>query len=133
MNKVKICLLLWGVYIMNFNFDDLSQKVTNVFHTAVKKTNKVVESAKISYSISDAENTLNKAFTELGKKIYYSKDALDNIDIEGELEAIDFLVEKVNSEKEKLSAVKCTTNCPACGAKIDKNDDFCKKCGNKLD
>ena len=119
--------------IMNFNFDDLSKKVTDVFHTAVNKTTKVVESAKISYNISDAENTLNKAFAELGKKIYNSKDALGDLDIDGELEAIEFLIQKVNSEKEKLSAVKSTTDCTSCGAKVDKNDEFCKKCGNKLD
>ena len=118
---------------MNFNFDDLSKKVTDVFHTAVNKTTKVVESAKISYNISDAENTLNKAFAELGKKIYNSKDALGDLDIDGELEAIEFLIQKVNSEKEKLSAVKSTTDCTSCGAKVDKNDEFCKKCGNKLD
>ena len=118
---------------MNFSFDDLGNKVNRALHTVVKKTNKAVKTAKISYNLSEVQNDLDRAYAALGKKIYDNLDNLDELNIEDDKYIISQLKEKLDAEKDRLSAVKDKKRCTNCDAEIDNNSAYCDKCGFKID
>ena len=118
---------------MNFSFDEIGDKVNRAFHTVVKKTNKAYETAKISYNVSGVKDELKDAYAALGKKVYENSDNLCETDIENDLIIIKTLLDRLNSEKDRLSTVKDKKRCQNCGQEIERDSAYCNKCGEKID
>ena len=118
---------------MNFSFNELSDKANQAFHKIVKKTNKVVENAKISYKVSELQDDLLQAYAELGKKVFENQCDLAELDIDDNKFIISQLLQKLDSEKSRLSTSKNKKTCPNCNTNIELDSEYCNKCGSKID
>lgn len=111
----------------------LAKSVGDGAKTAVKKSEDMVEIAKLNKSITNEEDRIKLTFVEIGKMIY-SKYENDEI-IEDELvqfcQKIDEFYKNIYSLKEKIADIKNVRICSNCGAELELDSDFCVKCGAK--
>ncbi|MBQ2897692.1 MAG: hypothetical protein IJE46_05175 [Clostridia bacterium] len=98
-----------------------------------KETGKLVESAKLTYTASDIESQLEKAYASVGKKFIDSCLHENNIpeQLTQEFELILELKKALGDAKDKIAEIKNTKKCPACSEPIAESDAYCKKCGAK--
>ena len=114
------------------HFKDEAEKLTK---EAVDKTKKAIDKTKYNYTISGIESRCKDHLAELGKKLYeeYQNGAEFEGDILETCQKIDELKREINEIKEKIADINDGTICSDCGAIIDTDASFCKKCGNKID
>ncbi len=98
-----------------------------------KETGKFVQSAKLTYTASDIESQLNKAYASVGKKFYDACIHENNIpeELAEEFEHIAELKTELETAKDKISEIKSTKKCPACSEALNEGDAYCRKCGAK--
>lgn len=115
-------------------FEDVFSKARSAADYAGKKTGEVVEITRLRLSVSDAEGKLNKAFAELGEKVYgAAKDQSDCTDFIHEKSGeIDGLYAQIQELNEKIAALKKEKKCAGCGYSNPEEASFCLKCGAKL-
>ena len=111
---------------------DEAEKLTR---EAVDKTKKVIDKTKYNYTISGLESSCKDYLAELGKKLYeeYQNGAEFEGDILENCQKIDELRKDIDEIKGKIADINDGTICQNCGALIDTDASFCKKCGNKID
>ena len=122
----------------NLNLDELFSKfgetARSVTKNVVVKANDTVESAKISWAISEAEKKIEKLKLSIGDVIYdeYLK-SKDFAGVIGELcDKIDNLNDEIETMLDKKAEVKNEKRCDVCGAFNKINGVFCSVCGEKL-
>ena len=101
---------------------------------AVDKTKKVIDRTKYNYTVSEAEGRIKNILAELGRKLYeeYKDGAEFDEDISEKCEKIDEIQKDIDEIKQKIAETHNGKICSECGAIIDDDDTFCKKCGNKI-
>lgn len=111
---------------------DEAEKLTK---DTVDKTKKVIDRTKYNYTISELESRIKDILAELGKKLYdeYENGAEFDGEIKDNCQKIDELKNEINEIKLKITQTTNTKICTDCGSLIDKDDSFCKKCGNKAE
>lgn len=102
---------------------------------AVDKTKKVIDRTKYNYTVSELESRVKDVLAELGKILYeeYENGTEFEGDIKEKCEKIDELKKEIDEIKLKIAETSNGTVCRECGAVIDKDASFCKKCGSKAD
>ena len=98
------------------------------------KANVAVESAKISFAISETENKISELKEKIGDIIY--NDYKENKELDGNLgeycRMIENLSDDVEAMREKQAEVKSSVRCSHCGKLNDDRNTFCADCGEKL-
>lgn len=112
--------------------DKLGATLTSVGNTIGDGANKVAGEAKIQAKLLEEKNTINNAYSNLGKAYYEAhKD-----DTEGEffntIDAINKEFANIDALKKELQELKGLKTCPQCGEAVSTDHDFCPKCGAKL-
>ncbi|MDL2258517.1 zinc ribbon domain-containing protein [Eubacteriales bacterium OttesenSCG-928-K08] len=108
------------------------KKLSNIADSASQKTNELVETAKMNAEISRLEADIEDLQFELGK-LYYS-DNKQNADSPYN----DIIVKIHKCEKEihdcnqRILAHKGLEYCTHCGGVVANADEFCSKCGRRL-
>ena len=122
-------------------FDNI-KKGMNIAISGAEKLTKVVKNksvhiydvTKLNLALNDTEGKLNKHYQKIGEIIYGKY--LDNRDLDDEIEnycqEIDDFLAEINEIKERISTLKNTSLCPACGQSTEKDSEYCSKCGSKL-
>lgn len=110
-------------------FDDLGKKLTQAGQTAVEKTKKVADIAKLNSYIYDEEKRIDNNYREIGK-LYLS---LHGEEPEGEfagmISAIREAEEKICGFRHQITEIKGIVVCEKCGAEVPLNAVFCSSCG----
>lgn len=122
----------------NFNLDEIfgkfSGKAKSITKNVASKANDTVESAKISWAISEAEKKIEDLKMNIGDIIY--NEYLKSKDFEGVLgelcEKIDNLNEEIEIMQDKKAEIKNEKRCEVCGAFNKLNGVYCSACGEKL-
>ncbi len=111
---------------------DEAEKLTK---EAVDKTKKVIDKTKYNYTISEIEGRIKENLAELGKKLYdeYQRGTEFDGDVSELCEKIDELQAEIDEIKGKIADMHNGAVCSSCGAIIETDASFCKKCGNKID
>lgn len=111
------------------------EEVNKVAKCVVKGTNNLVESTKLSLSLSELEDKLKLAYEDIGKKVYLYKTSCIDLDtsFEEEIMEINNLHAQIKELKDKLLDIKNKQKCSCCGCEIHANDKFCRNCGNRVD
>ncbi len=101
--------------------------------TAVKKSEDMVEIARLNKAITNEEDRIKLTYVEIGKEIYSRYERNDNIHEElVELcGRIDEYHKNILGIREKIAQLKNVKICSSCGAELELNSEFCVKCGGK--
>lgn len=115
-----------------FQVKDEAEKITK---DAVDRTRKVIDRTKYNYTVSELESRIKDVLAELGKKLYeeYENGNEFEGDIKEKCEKIDELKKEIDEIKLKIAEASNGTVCRECGAVLDKDASFCKKCGSKVE
>lgn len=111
----------------------IAKSVGDGAKTAVKKSEDMVEIAKLNKSITNEEDRIKSIYNEIGKIIYLKYE--NNEAIEDELielcNKIDEYQDNISSLKQKIAEVKNVRICSNCGVELEIDTEFCGKCGAK--
>ena len=115
--------------------ENLAKKFGEISQTTGKKANELVEVTKLSLNISSEEDKIQRAYKEIGEKIYKQYADGDTTD-EALLEIcqnIDASKHNIATYKDKIIEIKNIKLCVTCGSETQKSDQYCRKCGAKVD
>ena len=123
----------------NYRIDDILSGVLSgakrVTNNVAKKANETVETAKISFAISNTEDKIADCKVQIGDIIF--REYLKQKDFEGEIgdlcRKIDNLLDDIEVMRDKQAEIKKGKRCKACGEVNDDKNTFCAECGEKLD
>ena len=103
--------------------------------TVVTKSSEIVEITKLKYSIADIEGEISKLMRAIGEKVYesYKNGTEPDESINEFCSEISAKYAEIDEKRTKLCEIKKEVICKSCGKSVDKDADFCPKCGQKLD
>ena len=101
---------------------------------AGKKAGQMVDVAKLNVQLFDLNSELSDVLRQLGQVMYdtHRGDTSGGEKVPALLDRADELTARAESVKERISALRQSTACPACGAACGREDQFCRSCGAKL-
>ncbi len=111
-------------------FKQIGTSVSDAGKAGLEKTKEFRDSARITMEIRDRENSIHKAFRELGKA-YYRDHRKDE---DPEYEQVDFIraaFEEIGELKASKDEVRGVRRCPKCGEVVQNGANFCPNCGEK--
>ena len=113
-------------------FENLNEKITKTGKAVEGKTKKIAESAKLSYKVSEEKRALELLFTALGKACYKAESENGESVYADSCAEISEKIAKIEEMKAQIRAVKGVVICDNCGAEVSIENDYCGKCGSKL-
>ncbi|NLY44046.1 MAG: hypothetical protein GX066_08795 [Clostridiaceae bacterium] len=115
--------------------DDIKNKVAETAKNAIKKSNEIVEIAKINLAIGDSQSRINSLLRDVGKIIYDAYKAGDYFaeEISSKCLEIDEIVDNVNNLRKKLCQLKNIKICPQCEKENERDACFCSRCGYRIE
>lgn len=114
-------------------FENLGKKLSETGKAIGDKTKQVSEATQLSYKISVAEREKETLFAVLGKSVYEQARSDSLSPYFGKCEEISAKQDEIDEMKKKLDVLKGIVICQSCGAECGKDNDFCGKCGAKLE
>lgn len=114
-------------------FYKIGDKVVEVGSAASDKAKMVAEIAKLNGKIREDEEDINRIYTKIGRTVYESHldpDAQHNF--EDDFQEIEDKKKDIELSRDTVCTLKGTARCPVCGAEVEKDAYFCKKCGAKM-
>ncbi|MEL7608454.1 MAG: zinc-ribbon domain-containing protein [Bacillota bacterium] len=114
------------------SFNDFGKKLSGFVQNASKKSEEMIDNAKLSSEINRFEGNIHDLQLSLGKA-YYEKYAQDETcEFADYIVKINALVADIQKRNEILLARKNLRNCPNCQTTVPLNNVFCGKCGMRL-
>ena len=115
-----------GVY-MGFS-EDFTDVASKVLSDVSDKAKELGNNSKLSVDKKKASMELSKMYLELGRRYYEeNKDSADE-----DIEAITIKRAEIKKLNDQIIKNKGGKPCPSCGKIVEKDADFCPKCGEKL-
>ncbi len=117
--------------------EEISKKVgdtaSNTYNTVADKSGKLIEETKLKISISDKETDIDEIYEEIGKSIYTTYKAGEDVgkDFTKQCKKIDKLNDEINEMNKKILYNKNLRTCENCGEIISLDSKFCTNCGEK--
>jgi len=114
---------------------DIRGTIANLTKTAAKSSGDFLKSTKLSMSLSSEEGNLKELQLELGRKvheIYQYGGSLGKFFDEKYLE-IEACERKIAELREQISEIKGTKQCVKCGKSLNRDAEFCQKCGIRVE
>lgn len=109
----------------------LAKSVGDGAKTAVKKSEDMVEIAKLNRNIATEEDRIKLAYIEIGKLVFLKFEKGEEMD--SELSSICNKIIEVQNNiiaiRQKIGEIKNEKICSSCGSEIGANEEFCTKCG----
>ena len=113
-------------------FYDFGKKITEAGQGAIAKAKDFADIAKLNSGISEAEQNINSAYTEIGR-LYYEVHQNDYEECFAEqFSTVRALSEKIQELEKQIIDVKGVVKCPNCGAEVPKTASFCAVCGSAI-
>lgn len=113
-------------------FDDFGKKISSAGQETIAKTKELADVAKINSNISDEENKIKTAYSEIGKKYFENHSEDSEEDYEAQIAVIKEAMEKIKAYEQQIVEIKGVVKCPNCGAENSKTAAFCATCGTAL-
>lgn len=113
-------------------FDDFGKKISSAGQEAIAKTKELADVAKINSGISDEENKIKVAYSEIGKKYFENHSEDSEEDYEAQVAVIKEAMEKIKAYEQQIVEIKGVVKCPNCGAENTKTAAFCATCGTAM-
>ncbi len=103
--------------------------VSSTTKKAVKLSGEAIDFTKIKIKIADLNSKLDDKYAQIGLAVYEGEDS-ENIEII--CDEIKALRDELEEYKLKLSDYRSKKACTSCGTACEKEDTFCKNCGEKF-
>lgn len=116
-------------------WETIKDKATDLGRSAVKESNRMVETVKGNFSVSEAEAVARKLKLELGELVYAAYQNQEELPADTAIEKckeIDAKIAEAVVLKEELAKLKNQKKCENCGNITSRTYDFCPKCGHSL-
>ncbi len=112
-------------------FDGWKDRATDVVQVAGKKVEEAYGATKIKLQIADKQGELRTLYRELGEIVYENakKNDPDTDAVEDKIAEIEIALEGIAALKGEERELKNQVECPECGEGVDKEANFCPKCG----
>ena len=111
-------------------------KASEVFDATSKKAGEIWSITRLSIEIADLQNDINEIYKELGKLVYLAhvRPGAQPAGVDEKLAEIDRKKAEISACQKKIDAMRATRRCPneRCGVSVDKNDAYCRQCGQEL-
>ena len=116
-------------------FDSFKKTVSKTTKDVVKVSGDAVEFTKLKLKISEINDKIEKAYTEIGKEMYKSSvdEQVDAELVEQKCEFITNLKLECSKLEDELALLTNKKICPNCDFKNNSDSVFCSKCGEKFD
>ncbi len=114
--------------------EDIKKVIFDLTKNITKSSSGILKVTKLSMQLANEEQNLKSIYWDIGKKvheIYCYGGTLGPFFDEKYLQ-IKEVEEKIICAKEALKEAKGSRPCPNCSKSIDKNAEFCPKCGYKV-
>lgn len=112
---------------------DIVERIKNVVNSTTKKAVKLsgdaIDYTKIKLKIADVKSKLDEKYAKIGLAVYEDN---NEENIEAICEDIKALRDELDEYRIRLSEYKNQKTCGKCGAICEKEDTFCKSCGEKF-
>ena len=114
--------------------DGVNSMTGDAFKNVGKTAEDFANIAKINMEIFDLNAEISGLMKTVGETVYatHKGEDADSAVLMQNLGLIDAKKGKVEYLKAQVNAIRGTKTCPACGARCDSGDKFCKSCGAKL-
>ena len=118
-------------------FDKLGKKASDTYKVTADKTGKLAREAKLRIKMNEDKAEINALYKQIGKKVYEKHVIDDIINIKEELEEectkIDILSQEIENILKEILMLKDKKKCQSCFEQIDKDAQYCPRCGTKQD
>ena len=118
------------------SLDNIIEKARDIFETAYRKTENVVNNQRQKFDIHSLESKLNKNYEVLGKAYFgllKKGEEVDTASLQPIIDEINQITFAIDSAKAELMRNQNKSKCKNCGQFIDDNAIFCNKCGEKVE
>ena len=119
---------------MKFNFEKIKRKLSKAAVKTKETSGIMVEMAKLKYKIVEIKCNIDDNYKAIGKLVY---NAAEDEDIRCEVnklrEKLASLIEAKNDMQTRYDELINKKQCPKCENRIEKDFDFCPKCGYKFE
>lgn len=101
---------------------------------AGRKAGQMVDVAKLNVQLFDLNGEFSDILKKLGQVMYdtHRGQGGESTDVAGLLVRADEVSEKIREVKARISDLRQSRTCPACGASCGKEDKYCRGCGAPL-
>ena len=126
--------------------DMLGKKASEAYKVTADKTGKIAKETKMKLRIGELKNQVNGLYQKIGKEIYekhvlkekYEKHVLkekyENEEVVEELcTQIDVLSDEIDDLSDQCLKLRDKKQCKKCFKEVNKEDNFCPNCGEKLE
>lgn len=115
--------------------DIVKDTATKTAKIAKDKSGELYEITKLSMSISECENKIDKLFKNAGILAYrdYENGIELSEDIASLMKDVDEKFKEVEEMKAKINEIKSVSVCPKCETGNPKSANFCQNCGEILE
>lgn len=114
-------------------FDDLGNTLENSGRVVVDKAKELSGLANLRAQIMGCDNTMHKNYKDLGKAYYEAHQGDANFEYAEYMNAIKDADVKKKELQAKIAELKGVAKCDKCGEFVDAEDQFCPKCGAKVE
>lgn len=114
-------------------WEDVYKKMTDAASYTAKETGRLTDMTKLRFNLMREKSKLEDIFCELGK-LYYALNKNELIDdglIEETLTMVDEKQAAIANIENQIKLLKNIRTCVNCGEQLDKDMEFCHKCGAK--
>lgn len=118
---------------MNEIFDKIGKTITEASQAVGEKTKFVTDIAKLNCRISTLEHSLLQSYAELGKEYFANNKDNPAENVAELVNEIKAAIETIAEMKAQLLSIKGVVACQECGAENSIDNNFCGKCGAKLE
>ncbi|MGN0666276.1 MAG: zinc ribbon domain-containing protein [Huintestinicola sp.] len=115
-------------------FEKIVESISNTGKAVGEKAKIGTDIAKLNIKISTEERALTEIYQTVGETYY--KNNKDNPccdEMKKLFESVEEKLAAIDELKTLLHQTKGVVICPNCSAEIDAENDFCGKCGTKLE
>ena len=116
--------------------DNVWDNVETVLNVAEKKTTKAYEISKKKLREKKLENKIDDLYKALGRICYVSKSkggCINDDEVNGLVDEINNVKAQLKRVRAEIAELRYERVCPSCNAGIKKDDEFCGKCGAKVE
>ncbi len=113
-------------------FKQISSTVSEAGKAGLERTKGLRDNARITLEIRDRENSIQKAYRELGRA-YFKDHRFDEDPAYDQIVFIKAAFEEIGELKTNKDEIRGIRRCPACGEVIVNDANFCPNCGTKYE
>ena len=119
---------------MKINMNNIKKSLTKAAKKTKETSETMVEVAKLKYKLVEINSDIDDNYMMIGKLVYEAGEEDDISEKVAEHKTdIAALLEARSDMQEKLNELVNKKQCPKCDKKMEKEFEFCPKCGHKFE